>query len=116
MYMYRAIVTRVVDGDTLDLDVDLGFHVRKKIRCRLLDVDTPEIHKVKKESLEYKAGMRAKIFVEDWLKENGNEVTISTEKGTGKYGRWLTLLWSDKALCLNEVLRKQDFYATQEEI
>ena len=39
---FRGKIVRVVDGDTVDLDVDLGFHVHTKVRCRLVGVDTPE--------------------------------------------------------------------------
>ena len=42
MYEYRAKLKRVVDGDTVDFVVDLGFHVHTTIRTRLLGVDTPE--------------------------------------------------------------------------
>ena len=42
MYTYRAKLVKVVDGDTVDLDVDLGFHTTLRIRGRLIGVDTPE--------------------------------------------------------------------------
>ena len=42
MYQYHAVVNRVVDGDTVDLRIDLGFKVWVEKRCRLLGVDTPE--------------------------------------------------------------------------
>lgn len=42
MYEYNATILNVIDGDTFDLDVDLGFDVHKFMRVRLLDVDTPE--------------------------------------------------------------------------
>lgn len=42
MYQYNAKILNVVDGDTFDLDVDLGFSVHKHVRVRVLDVDTPE--------------------------------------------------------------------------
>lgn len=42
MYEYNAIITDVIDGDTFDLNVDLGFDVHKMMRVRLLEVDTPE--------------------------------------------------------------------------
>jgi endonuclease YncB( thermonuclease family) len=41
-YYYRASLLRVVDGDTIDVDLDLGFNLRARHRLRLLDVDTPE--------------------------------------------------------------------------
>lgn len=96
MYEYRAKVKRVVDGDTLDLEVDLGFTVKVDIRARLFGIDTPEIHGVKKESEEYQRGMAAKDAVVDWLDDNQDEldqVMIRSYDGApisqGKYGRWL---------------------------
>ena len=86
MYLYEAYVNRVVDGDTLDLDVDLGFYMIARIRVRLARVNTPETFGVRKGSAEYKAGMKAKKFVTHMLK--GQTVMIATEK-TGKYGRWI---------------------------
>lgn len=94
MYEYRAVVTRVVDGDTLDLDVDLGFKVHVHVRVRLLGVNTPEIHSVKKTSKEYKAGMDSKIFVEQMLGLTDMKVVVKTHKDKkGKYGRWLARIY-----------------------
>jgi micrococcal nuclease len=93
MWEYQAKVLRVVDGDTLDLMIDLGFRVFAKHRVRLHGIDTPETYGVKKESEEYKAGMAAKEFVESWLRNEGGEVLIRSHDGgtprAGKYGRWL---------------------------
>ena len=83
MYTYQAKVKRVVDGDTVDLDVDLGFHVIIRLRGRLIDVDTPE--------RGHQDWARATETLERLLKEQEDKegyITISTAK-TGKYGRWL---------------------------
>lgn len=87
MYEYRAKLNRVVDADTIDLDVDLGFHISTLIRVRLLGVDAPEIFSVKRSSEEYQRGMAAKAFVVKWF-EGAGAVSVVTQK-TGKYGRWL---------------------------
>jgi micrococcal nuclease len=101
MYEYKARVKRVVDGDTLDLEVDLGFTVKVDIRVRLYGIDTPEIHGVKKESKEYKRGKVALEAVKDFLEfteEHGAPVLISSHDGDsigqGKYGRWLVEVWA----------------------
>jgi len=86
MYTYKAFVTRVVDGDTIDCDVDLGFYMIARIRFRLARVNTPETYGVNKDSDEYKAGKHAKGFVCD--KIQSEFVLIKTEK-TGKFGRWI---------------------------
>lgn len=83
MHIYRAKVIRAVDGDTVDLDVDLGFHINIRIRTRLLGVDTPE--------RGHQDFAKATNILIDLLNEQKDEegyVTIQTEK-TGKYGRWL---------------------------
>ena len=90
MYEYKAELIRVVDGDTVDLLVDLGFKVHHVVRVRLLDVDTPEIHGVKHSSDEYAAGLKAKQFVEGWFR-GATTLHIQTSK-TGKYGRWLGVI------------------------
>lgn len=89
-YRYNGTVTNVVDGDTIDVEVDLGFYVTKRIRVRLIDVNTPEVYGVKKDSEEYAEGMKAREFVEQWLLKTANEVIVETVKDRqGKYGRWL---------------------------
>lgn len=47
MYEYRAKIENIVDGDTFDLNIDLGFDIWYKIRVRLLDIDTPETRNIK---------------------------------------------------------------------
>jgi micrococcal nuclease len=108
MWTYLATVERVVDGDTLDLDIDLGFKSHKRVRCRLLGVDTPETYGVKKISEEFRKGMAAKSFVVDWLLDHGERddtrnpsaarIVVRTHKGgaTGKYGRWLVEVYPIK--------------------
>jgi len=86
VYEYKAIVDRVVDGDTVDFYVDLGFSVGMKIRTRLAGVDTPErgqpdflVATQKCRELLSKAA--------DSFPYEG-KIIIRTEK-TGKYGRWI---------------------------
>lgn len=114
MYEYRAKVKRVVDADTLDLIVDLGFMVKVDIRVRLFGIDAPEIHGVKKESEEYQRGQAAVMCVRDWLTHNEREELIvrsldGNAIGQGKYGRWLVEVWAGVAggtpgTCLNKHL------------
>lgn len=86
MYEYRATVVRVVDGDTYDLDVDLGFHVTIRERFRLYGADTPE----KFGSRASPEGHIASDFVKDLLAAQPMPVLIKTVKDRkGKYGRYL---------------------------
>lgn len=107
MYTYYATLEKVVDGDTLELNVDLGFKISTRIRARLLGVDTPEIYGVKKESVEYQKGMEAFQFTKDWFATLGSETfLVKTEKDKQeKYGRWLATITSlDGSKILNEDL------------
>jgi len=89
LYTYETEVLYVVDGDTYDFEVDLGFNVFKRLRVRLLGLDTHEIYGVKKESREYELGKRQMEFAEDVL-FSADEIVLKTYKDeTGKYGRYL---------------------------
>jgi micrococcal nuclease len=103
MWEYKARVTRVVDGDTLDLRIDLGFSISVEIRARLSGVDTPETYGVKKGCAEYLAGKRATEFVEAWL-ESPEVVVRSRKNSTGKYGRWIVEVFNEREESLNEAL------------
>lgn len=86
MFIYNAKCLRVVDGDTVDATVDLGFDTWKKIRIRLVGINTPE---TRTRDLEEKArGMAAKNFLIDLLKKHNNEFILHSQ-GVGKYGRCL---------------------------
>jgi len=92
MYEYKARVLRIVDGDTVDLDIDLGCSVHVHERCRLYGINAPETHGVKKDSEEYKRGMAATEFLRNMIE--GKEVLIRTHKDRkGKYGRYLVEIW-----------------------
>ena len=87
MYTYKAQVTRVVDGDTIDVDIDLGFGmVYKKQRVRMMAIDTPESRTRDLEEKFY--GKESKYFLQDLIQSVEDKVTlISHEKG--KFGRIL---------------------------
>jgi len=108
MYKYAAKLKRVVDGDTLDTIIDLGFRMTTEQRIRLKGVDTPEIWRQSKSSEEYKKGMEAKNFVIQRLEQNQNNFVIKTEKEAGVYGRFIgTIFLPDTEESLNdELLRK----------
>ena len=83
MYNYRATVLRVVDGDTVDLLIDLGFNISIKVRGRLAYVNTPE--------RDHDDWNLATETCASLLQENTDPdgyVSVKTTK-TGKYGRWI---------------------------
>lgn len=86
MYTYKASVVRVVDGDTIYVDVDLGFYLRQMMKLRLKGIDTPEIR-----GTERPEGLKAKQFVEETLAQCP-AVVVKTDK-IGKYGRYVAEVW-----------------------
>ena len=89
MYTYKARLDRCVDGDTADLEIDLGFHLTAKVRCRLIGVDTPERGKN-----DYK---KATAMLHNLIISQSDEegfFVVHTGK-TGKYGRWLVDIEGD---------------------
>ena len=106
-YNFRVVkINRVVDGDTIDVTIDLGFDLMKKERVRIAGVDTPE---KRTRDLEEKA---LGIDATNWMKEKlegaikgDDELVIRTELkgGVGKYGRLLGWLYvGDVDVSLNE--------------
>ena len=106
-YNFRVVeINRVVDGDTIDVTIDLGFDLSKKERVRVAGVDTPE---KRTRDLEEKA---LGIDATNWLKEKlegaidgEDDLVIRTELvgGMGKYGRLLVWLYiGDSTVSLNE--------------
>tara|TARA_R100000008_G_C3585677_1_gene172056 strand:- start:1410 stop:1820 length:411 start_codon:yes stop_codon:yes gene_type:complete len=92
MYQYKVTVTRVVDGDTVDVDIDLGFSVvLKKQRVRLYEIDTPESRT--RDLEEKKFGLASKEYLKNTLLAAKNIYLISHDKG--KFGRILGELFAD---------------------
>lgn len=100
MYTYNAELIEVIDGDTLDLKVDLGFDTSISIRVRLSGVDTPEIRTTN--LAEKERGLKARDFVKEIFAKNGNKCVVQTVKDKKeKYGRYLaTILFKDISLNL----------------
>ena len=97
MYEYRVKqVLKVVDGDTIDVDIDLGFDISYTQRVRLAGIDTPESRTTDKE--EKALGLESKKHLAELLK-SAEQIVIRTEKpdSTEKYGRILGWLFIDGA-------------------
>jgi micrococcal nuclease len=94
MYEYKIIgIPKVIDGDTLDIMFDIGFHVQISQRCRLMGIDAPESRTT--DAKEKKYGLDAKQFVETWLKRQPKlwGRTIKDDK----YGRMLVEIYADSS-------------------
>jgi micrococcal nuclease len=105
MYEYLVKkVTKVVDGDTIDVEIDLGFDISFSSRVRLAGIDTPESRTTNKE--EKVLGLEVKKKLGDLI-NNAKSIVIRTEKmdSTEKYGRILGWLYLDgESLSVNEAL------------
>jgi len=100
MYEYRAIITSVYDGDTLTAEIDLGFKMwAKKVKLRLIGIDTPEIRT--KDMAEKEAAKKARDRARELCL--GKEVVIISHK-KGKYGRWLATIRVDDNVDLADTL------------
>ena len=86
MFEYNATVIKVVDGDTIDAMVDLGFGTWKKVRIRMHGINAPESRTRNLE--EKKKGLAAKARLIEMLEENENHF-ILVSHGVGKFGRCL---------------------------
>ena len=113
-YNFRVVeINRVLDGDTIDVTIDLGFDLFKKERVRVAGVDTPE--KRTRDLEEKELGIHAT----NWLKEKlegavagDDDLVIRTELvgGVGKYGRLLAKLYiGDADLSLNEAMIEEGY-------
>ena len=88
MYEYKCKVIRVVDGDTVDVDIDLGFGVwLHNERVRIQGIDTPESRT--RDKVEKRFGLLAKEFVEDFFKIGDVILTTKKYDAKGKFGRIL---------------------------
>ena len=107
-YNFRVTeIVKVLDGDTIDVLIDLGFDLFKKERVRIAGVDTPEkrTRDLEEKALGIDATNWLKKKLEDTIAGDGDELTIRTELvgGTGKYGRLLGWLYiNEDAISLNE--------------
>jgi micrococcal nuclease len=99
---YVKKVTKVVDGDTIDVDIDLGFDISFTSRVRLAGIDTPESRTSDK--MEKALGLESKAYLKNAI-DNAKSVVIKTEKmdSSEKYGRILGWVFLDGAkVSINE--------------
>jgi micrococcal nuclease len=90
VYEYKCKIRRIVDGDTMDVDIDLGFNVViTKERVRIYGIDTPESRT--RDLVEKKYGLAAKDFAKKFLLDHDPEVTLVCKEydAKGKFGRIL---------------------------
>ena len=102
MYEYKCTIDRVVDGDTIDATIDLGFSVLYKSRVRLYGIDTPESRTRDKD--EKARGLLAKKFLQEQI-DSGDSICLQTKMkdSRGKFGRVLASVIVDD-VNINELM------------
>ena len=93
MYEYKCKVKRVVDGDTMDVILDLGFSVHHAVRVRMAGIDTPESRTRDKD--EKARGKLSKAFLKESIK--GRKIILKTKikDAKGKFGRVIAEVWAE---------------------
>lgn len=108
-YRYRATIVHWVDGDTVDVSLDLGFYITVNTRLRLFGIDTPE---------RGMAGYKVATARAEELAPAGSDVVVSTFKRPEKYGRFLAVVHVGEVdvatTLLNEKLGKAYYGGTKE--
>ena len=101
LFHYKATVDRVIDGDTIDVTLDLGFDISYRGRVRFQGINAPESRT--RDPVEKQAGLAAKRYVEDWINGHEQRVIIQTSlDDRGKFGRILGRILNDEGECLND--------------
>lgn len=95
-YIYNARIINVVDGDTVDMLVDLGFHTYIKDRFRLSGINTAEMNST--DAVERKLAQDAK----EWMMSFLNKDVVIKSMKKDKYGRYLAYIYKDSEISLND--------------
>ncbi len=107
MYEYKATLLRVIDGDTVDCLIDLGFDVIIRERVRLFGIDAPETRT--RDLEEKQRGLESKQFVIDQLDKSNGQFIVETKYARGKFGRTLGTIYLSNGNSLNSMLVEQGF-------
>jgi len=105
MYLWnheRVKVKRVIDGDTIEVELDLGFRTKIELILRLARINAPEVRS--RDKAEKEKGLKVKAYVQEVLSK-AKEIKLITYK-TGKFGRYLCDIWLD-GVHLNEFMLKE---------
>ena len=112
MFEYGCKIVKVIDGDTVDVDIDLGFGIWiHKERIRLWGIDTPE--RRTRDVEEKKYGLLAKQMIEKWLPVNSIQTLVTVKDKTGKFGRVLGQFKIDDPLLTINTWMVHNHYAAE---
>ena len=105
MFIYAANLIKIIDGDTIDAEIDLGFSTFVKKRIRFLGIDAPETRT--RDLSEKEAGLEAKRRLEELLEGAEGKFTLKSH-GVGKYGRCLGEIFIDE-VNINNLLIEEGY-------
>lgn len=101
LYVYNTKILRIVDGDTVEAEIDLGFHLRMTAIVRMLHYNAPEMKAHAKTPEEANLGIIAKEVLTGYVLDKTG-LTIQTQLDrSDKYGRILGALYTSKGVCIN---------------
>lgn len=106
LYVYKGVVKRVVDADTFDIELDLGFGITMAQRFRINDYDAPETWKPRNE-VEKAHGEEASARAEELLL--GKTIYLKSSKVPGIYGRFGATIWLENGKDFAEVMISEGF-------
>jgi micrococcal nuclease len=95
MYQYKAKILDIIDGDTLKVELSLGFNIYHKVSLRLTEINAPELRTLNEEVKRY--GLRAKQKLEEYVNNGDGNLIVSTLKPDSRdaYGRVLGTLYKE---------------------
>lgn len=119
LYNFNAVIQRVIDGDTVEAVIDVGFDILHRTNIRFIDIDTPETRRVRNVS---EAHVKRGKDITQWLKDKieGMPVTIKTRKMSGDitFNRYLAYIYIDdngESIDLIEMMLSLGFNKTEQE-
>jgi micrococcal nuclease len=108
LYFYKVKRIRVVDGDTIEATLDLGFNISLNISLRLKNVYAPELRS--SNTTEKELGLKVKTFLESTVQKHSNSLYVSTEKDVTTYDRYVGILYyqdnSNNFISVNDMINQ----------
>lgn len=95
LYNYKCKLLRVIDGDTIEVDIDLGFYTWRKVTLRLADIDAPEV-RTKDLEEKVKGFESTEVLKEQLTKDNPEGVLYIVSEGVDAFGRSIATIYTEK--------------------
>ena len=111
MYKYRANLVRIIDGDTIEADIDLGFRIKIRQKIRLFGINTADLRS--KNEVNRQLAKAAKRRLEELLRPLNGEFNLLSH-GVGKFGRCLGEIFVNEE-CINDILLSEGLADKYEE-